>query len=170
STGCDSQTDSDITVDASSVFSHVLENLSDNGGRTETHALIINSPAIDGAHDDDCLSIDQRGLARPAGSGCGMGAFELESFSFQITITGTGSGRISSTVSTLNCETDCSGEIYAGTVVTLTAVPEEGSRFVGWTGACTGTEECVVTVAEINNVGAIFEPAIDRIYLPAINR
>ncbi len=51
--------------------------LADNGGPTETHALVAGSPAIDFA--GACgLSADQRGVARPQGAACDAGAFELE--------------------------------------------------------------------------------------------
>jgi M6 family metalloprotease-like protein len=43
------------------------------------------------------------------------------------------------------------------TVVTLTAVPKGKGVFVGWTGACTGTEAtCVVTLESSQNVVAMF--------------
>jgi CSLREA domain-containing protein len=50
--------------------------LADNGGPTQTHALIAGSPAIDFA--GACgLATDQRGVARPQGVACDAGAFEL---------------------------------------------------------------------------------------------
>jgi len=49
--------------------------LADNGGPTQTHALVAGSPAIDFA--GACgLATDQRGVARPQGA-CDAGAFEL---------------------------------------------------------------------------------------------
>ncbi len=52
--------------------------LADNGGPTQTHALLPGSPAID-AGSGDCPppATDQRGLARPQGAACDIGAFEL---------------------------------------------------------------------------------------------
>jgi beta-glucanase (GH16 family) len=55
----------------------LLEPLADNGGPTLTHALGVGSPAIDAAGSDACPATDQRGVARPQGSGCDAGAFEL---------------------------------------------------------------------------------------------
>jgi len=50
--------------------------LADNGGPTQTHALVAGSPAIDFA--GACgLATDQRGVARPQGVACDAGAFEL---------------------------------------------------------------------------------------------
>jgi hypothetical protein len=53
--------------------------LQDNGGPTETHALVPGSPAIDAA-SPDCPppDTDQRGVSRPQGSACDIGAFELQ--------------------------------------------------------------------------------------------
>jgi hypothetical protein len=51
--------------------------LADNGGPTQTHALLAGSPAIDSADDGSCLPTDQRGVSRPQGSHCDMGAFEF---------------------------------------------------------------------------------------------
>jgi hypothetical protein len=56
--------------------------LADNGGATETHALLAASVAIDAALDctlsDGTTPVaqDQRGQARPAGAECDSGAFE----------------------------------------------------------------------------------------------
>jgi hypothetical protein len=59
--------------------------LHDNGGPTETHALLPGSAAIDQIPEADCvdgdgepLTTDQRGEPRPAGDGCDVGAFEVQ--------------------------------------------------------------------------------------------
>ncbi len=54
----------------------LLGPLADNGGPTQTHALLIGSPAIDNASLADCEPIDQRGVNRPQGPGCDFGAYE----------------------------------------------------------------------------------------------
>jgi hypothetical protein len=59
-------------------FSSGLDVLANNGGPTETHALLPGSPALDVADGGACPAIDQRGVARPQGPGCDIGAFELE--------------------------------------------------------------------------------------------
>ena len=55
--------------------------LADNGGPTMTHALVLDSVAVDLAADcDDALaatvSVDQRGASRPLGDTCDSGAVE----------------------------------------------------------------------------------------------
>ncbi|HET6446032.1 MAG TPA: DUF11 domain-containing protein, partial [candidate division Zixibacteria bacterium] len=59
----------------------LLGPLQDNGGETETHALLDDSPAIDAGSDATCAAPpvdgeDQRGVARPIGPHCDIGAFE----------------------------------------------------------------------------------------------
>ena len=57
----------------------LLGPLQDNGGTTETHALLPGSPAID-AGSGDCPppTTDQRGVTRPQGADCDIGAYEFE--------------------------------------------------------------------------------------------
>jgi len=52
--------------------------LANNGGPTNTHALLRNSPAIHTGNDLSCESTDQRGVSRPQGPHCDMGAVENE--------------------------------------------------------------------------------------------
>jgi hypothetical protein len=52
--------------------------LANNGGDTQTHALLFDSPAINASSSG--LTTDQRGTARPQGSDFDLGAFEFNSF------------------------------------------------------------------------------------------
>ncbi len=58
--------------------------LQNNGGPTQTIALLSTSPAVDAIPVAACtdtngtaIAADQRGVTRPQGSGCDIGAFEL---------------------------------------------------------------------------------------------
>jgi CSLREA domain-containing protein len=53
--------------------------LANNGGLTETHALLVGSPAIDAGGSTTCEATDQRGVARPQGEACDIGAYEASS-------------------------------------------------------------------------------------------
>ena len=56
----------------------LLGALENNGGFTNTHALIAGSSALNSAGVNSvCANEDQRGIARPQGAGCDMGAFEF---------------------------------------------------------------------------------------------
>lgn len=50
--------------------------LADNGGPTQTHALLANSPAIDAADASASPATDQRGVVRPQGAGPDIGSYE----------------------------------------------------------------------------------------------
>ncbi len=52
----------------------ILGPLGNNGGPTDTHALLPGSTAIDAGVT--CLPYDQRGVVRPQGAKCDIGAFE----------------------------------------------------------------------------------------------
>ena len=56
----------------------LLGALDDNGGPTQTHALLGGSPAIDAAGAAACPATDQRGVSRPQGAACDAGAYERE--------------------------------------------------------------------------------------------
>ena len=51
--------------------------LQNNGGTTNTRALLSGSPAIDAGTNVGCPATDQRGIARPQGSACDIGAYEV---------------------------------------------------------------------------------------------
>ncbi len=86
--------------------------------------------------------------------------FTLEQHLLTVTKSGTGSGTVTSTPSGIGCGADCEERFDVGTSVTLAASAATGSRFTGWTGACSGTGTCVVTVTAATSVGASF--ALER--------
>ncbi|MFQ5593553.1 MAG: choice-of-anchor Q domain-containing protein [Anaerolineae bacterium] len=62
----------------------LLGPLRDNGGPTQTHALLDGSPAIDAGDNTSCPATDQRAVARPVdgddngAATCDIGAYEYE--------------------------------------------------------------------------------------------
>jgi predicted outer membrane repeat protein len=56
--------------------------LADNGGSTQTMALLPGSAAIDAGDDSACPTTDQRGVVRPQGAHCDMGAYEAIVYQF----------------------------------------------------------------------------------------
>jgi hypothetical protein len=58
--------------------------LKNNGGFSQTHALLAGSPAIDAANASHCVAADQRGRYRPIDgnfdgvANCDIGAFEVQ--------------------------------------------------------------------------------------------
>lgn len=83
------------------------------------------------------------------------GRIAIREFDIETEVSGNGS--ISSEPGGIDCGTDCAARFAFGEMVTLTAEPGEGSRFVNWTGACTGSSRtCVVTLNQAQAVGATF--------------
>jgi hypothetical protein len=102
--------------------------LSDNGGPTQTYALLAGSPAIDTGVCDPAVTTDQRGVTRPQGAGCDIGAFELASAPVNQPPTITpaaaltrqrGSAAVSATIATVSDTEDAAG----GLSVTAGATP-----------------------------------------------
>ena len=61
-----------------------------------------------------------------------------------------------SNVAGINCGSSCSATYNSGTSVTLTATAGGGYVFSGWSGVCSGTGSCVVTMTQARSVTAIF--------------
>lgn len=78
-------------------------------------------------------------------------------FDLSITLLGTGKGRVTSNPQGINCGVNCK-ELYGkNTSVVLTVLPDSGSVFSGWSGACSGTTTtCTVSVDSTKNVVAKF--------------
>jgi len=70
--------------------------------------------------------------------------------------TGTGNGTATSLPAGINCTSNCSASFPVGTSVTLTAQPASGSTFAGWSGACSGTGSCTITMDTNKTVTATF--------------
>jgi hypothetical protein len=72
---------------------------------------------------------------------------------------GSGQGTVTSSPAGIACPGACKAELNAGAIVTLTATPAPGSAFAGWSGACTGTGPCQVTLSAPTALSAEFVPA-----------
>jgi hypothetical protein len=153
----------------------LLGPLQDNGGPTQTMALMPGSPAID-AGNSSGPSTDQRGDPRPVdftgipnaagGDGADIGAFEVQKacstqatpsevcHALLVSLAGTGTGAVSGPG--IACPGSCAGSYDASTSVTLTATAAAGSTFTGWGGACGGTAACTVAMSADQTVTATF--------------
>ncbi len=78
--------------------------------------------------------------------------------------TGAGAGTVTSDPAGISCGSDCTEAYPVSQLVTLTATPDPGSLFSGWSGACTGTGTCQVTMSAAKSVTAAF-----AVYRPTIS-
>ena len=85
-------------------------------------------------------------------------SFAIASSMLTVSKAGAGFGSVSSSPAGINCGATCAAHLASGTVVTLTATPSAGSTFTGWSGACSGTGQCVLTLNAAARVSAEFIP------------
>lgn len=105
-------------------------------------------PYFIGKMDD--LRLYNRALAEPE-------AFAMSTRPLTVTKSGSGAGTVTSDKGTLQWNGLIGTTTFlSGEVVTFTASPDGSATFTGWTGACSGTGSCVVTMDGIKNVGAVF--------------
>jgi phospholipase C len=80
-----------------------------------------------------------------------------------VTPAGSGTGTVTSAPAGIDCGTTCSADFTTGTAVTLTAAPQTGYAFTGWSGACSGTGTCAVTLSAASSVTATFSATLQSI-------
>lgn len=82
-------------------------------------------------------------------------------YSLTISKPGTGTGTVISDPSGISCGSSCYATFATftnGTPVTLTAIPDSGSTFTGWSGACSGSDTaCSITMSQAQNAVATFD-------------
>ncbi len=80
---------------------------------------------------------------------------------YQLTVSKSGSGTVTSNPTGIDCGATCSKYYIAGTSVTLTASASTGYTFTGWSGACSGTGTCTVSMTAARSVTANFTENCD---------
>ena len=84
--------------------------------------------------------------------------FDESQYALTVTKAGEGRGLVSSDKGGIDCGDSCSDEYTPGEQVTLTAAPESGSSFAGWSGAgCSGAAGCTINMSQPKTVTAVFD-------------
>ena len=89
-------------------------------------------------------------------------SFEILTFAVTVTTNGMGMGIVGSTPSGIACGTDCSEDYPIGTLLTLNAAPAIGSEFAVWSGDCSGSGPCVITIDGDKQINAQFNVVLAR--------
>jgi len=130
-----------------------------NGPGGDYH-LTAGSPAINAGTTIGAPSYDLDGAPRDAQPD--IGAFEFGATPRPLlTVISTllgGSGTVTSSPAGINCGTECSSRFDPGTTVTLTAKPDRGSKFLGWSQPCSRKARCMVNLKSAQSITARFAP------------
>jgi hypothetical protein len=95
---------------------------------------------------------------------CGGGTKALlrppatQTYQLSVTPPASGTGSVTSTPPGIDCPTTCSAAFPQSTQVKLSAAPANNYFFDGWTGACSGTALCTVSMTGTEKVSATFDP------------
>ena len=93
----------------------------------------------------------------------------VSTYTLGVSKNGSGTGTVTSSPSGINCGATCNAQYTNGTAVTLSASPDNGAVFTGWSGACTGTGSCTVTMDSAKSVTATFD-AVTVTYTLAVSK
>jgi len=112
-------------------------------------------PRLDIGRDDywghgrsDCVDVSQSPYLTSAPS----------TRTLTVTTAGKGKGQVTSSPAGLACGSVCSYAFESGSSVVLTAAARAGSRFAGWSGACSGrAARCTVTMDQEQSARARFD-------------
>ncbi len=74
-----------------------------------------------------------------------------------VSLAGSGAGVVTSDPPAIDCGSTCTAGFDRGQVVRLIASPMSGSNFTGFSGACTGTADCELTMDMAHAVTATFD-------------
>jgi Divergent InlB B-repeat domain len=126
-------------------------------GPTGENVFAGLSPQLIGPYPLNHTQLEcDRNVIADVGNAVNPGGPPPTSFNLTVSTTGNGSGTVSPSPGGTSCGVGC----YAysvGTVVQLTAAANAGSTFAGWSGACSSTGACSVTMNQNQTVTASFQ-------------
>lgn len=128
-----------------------------NSAVTLTASAGANSVFTGWSGDDaDC---DDGELSVNAHLSC-TATFDLETRTLTVSTNGDGSGSVTSSPSGINCPGDCSEGYEHGQVVDLTATPDSGDQFAGWSGDADCSDGQVTMTADLSCAATFQVPTI----------
>ena len=113
---------------------------------------------LSGVNLSNIFTNDYSGVTRPASGNWSIGAYESISLKSSLYVASM-NGTVTSNPSGINCGSTCYENFDSATSVTLTAVPNSGYAFSGWSGGgCSGTGACIVSMDSAKIVTANYAP------------
>ena len=91
--------------------------------------------------------------------------FGPATYALTMALSGTGTGTITAPGSIV-CQPTCGATYAYNTTATLAQAPGINSRFVGWSGACSGTGTCAPVMSADRSVTGIFALVVNRTLTP----
>jgi glucuronoarabinoxylan endo-1,4-beta-xylanase len=142
-----------VAINGSSVLS-AFDIFAAAGGQNKAIARTFNATA--NSSGQVVIAFTAGSVDNPKVCGVAIGTGSVSTgYTLSVTRSGSGSGTVAG--GAINCGSTCSASnLASGTTVTLTATAASGSTFSGWSGACTGTGACVVTMTANQAVTATF--------------
>ena len=134
-----------------------------NGDGTNDASTVLTATAASGSAfagwsgggcggTGDCNLLSTNGVVVTA-------IFNVVPLTYQLNVTTSGSGNVKSSPSGIDCGnggSTCGASFANGAPVTLLPTAAAGSSFTNWTGNCSGSGSCNVTMDGLKNVGAVF--------------
>ncbi|MBF0559877.1 MAG: choice-of-anchor D domain-containing protein, partial [Nitrospirae bacterium] len=114
----------------------------------------VTSVVVDGADQGPLSSYS---FTKIAGPHTITATYSIDQVTLTVQKTGTGTGSVTSTPSGIDCGNTCSTTFNYGTPVTISGAASNNSIFNGWSGGCSGTGTCSVTLTDNTIITADFE-------------
>jgi len=147
----------EIVITGSLPVGLTLGDYTDPDSGTTSHGVLHGTPTTAGAFSFTVEATDADNVvASNAYLLTVAGLVAAPQYLLVVETFGGGSGTVAG--GGIDCGATCDVLLDGGTEVTLTATPAAGSVFTGWSGACAGTGDCVVTVDADTGVSATFVP------------
>lgn len=119
-----------------------------------SHGVLFGTPSSGGDFSFTVGVVDATGTFESKAYLLHITAAPVEQFDLTVQKLGTGTGTVSG--NGIDCGGTCSSVLDQGTSIALSATPDAGSRFAGWSGACTGTADCSFSLQGSSTVSAEF--------------
>jgi hypothetical protein len=145
-----------------------------NGGGTWTQqSNLIGTGASGAAGQGNSVAMSEDGTTAIIGGALdlhrtGAAWVFVSQVPLTVSVTGNGSGTVTSSPSDIDCTATsgtCGANYGGDTPVTLSATPSSGYIFTGWSGACSGTGSCTVTMIAAESVSATFAQGLTRTFV-----